>query len=160
MLGRIYSIELVDTKKTETISSDNAIDNNFETPTTTSSQEPISSNNTTTSNIESTQTESSLPQSTSNVESSITSSSTDDDFIPIFWNQKIHKYDNHYDNISGINIPYLVVEPHNYDQSKKYPVILFFLQFHDSFYVRRLREHIQRLNQFNIILGCQNSQIL
>lgn len=125
MLGRIYSIELVDAKKTETISSDNAIDNNFETPTTTSSQEPISSNNTTTSNIESTQTESSLPQSTSNVESSITSSSTDDDFIPIFWNQKIHKYDNHYDNISGINIPYLVVEPHNYDQSKKYPVILF-----------------------------------
>ena len=126
ILSRIYSIELVDTKKNETVSSDNvSIDNNSETPTNTASQEVISSNNTTTSNIESIQTESSVPENTPSVDSSIVSSSTEDDFLPFFWSQTIHKYDNHYDNISGIDIPYLVVEPHNYDPNQKYPVILF-----------------------------------
>ncbi len=124
-LGRIYSIELVDTKKNEIISNYNEIvDNSSEIPTNNSSQESISSDNTTTSNTESTQAESSVPESNSSVETNSTTS-TEDDFLPFFWSQTIHKYDNHYDNISKINIPYLVVEPHNYDPNKKYPVILF-----------------------------------
>ena len=43
-----------------------------------------------------------------------------------FWFQNVHKYPEHYDEKSKLLMPYLVVEPENYDPSKKYPVILYF----------------------------------
>ncbi len=43
-----------------------------------------------------------------------------------FWFQNIHKYPEHYDQKSKLLMPYIVVEPENYDPEKKYPVILYF----------------------------------
>lgn len=43
-----------------------------------------------------------------------------------FWFQNIHKYPEHYDQKSKLLMPYLVVEPEDYDPDKKYPVILYF----------------------------------
>ncbi len=43
-----------------------------------------------------------------------------------FWFQNVHKYPEHYDQKSNLLMPYLVVEPENYDPNKKYPVILYF----------------------------------
>ncbi len=43
-----------------------------------------------------------------------------------FWFQNVHKYPDHYDHKSKLLMPYLVVEPENYDPGQKYPVILYF----------------------------------
>ena len=127
IFGRIYSIKLVDVKENEKIITNSPSDDNTSSkpPAENPTQETTTSNPPTSSNTESVQSQSSIPENTTSIDSSIVSSTNEDDFVPIFWSQKIHKYDNNYDNISGIDIPYLVVEPHNYDPTKKYPVILF-----------------------------------
>lgn len=43
-----------------------------------------------------------------------------------FWFQNVHKYPEHYDQKSNLLMPYIVVEPENYDPEKTYPVILYF----------------------------------
>lgn len=123
--SRIYSIELVNVKTTETIvntppTEDN---NSSEAQTENPSQETTTSDVTTSSNTQSTYTQSSVHENTSSV---ITSSTTSQDsYVPLFWNQTMHRFDDYYDEISNINIPYRVIEPRDYDPNKQYPVILF-----------------------------------
>lgn len=42
-----------------------------------------------------------------------------------FYSQTMHCYNDYYDNISNIYIPYRVIEPTDYNPTNKYPVILF-----------------------------------
>ena len=127
LLGRIYSIKLVAAKTNETIISNSPTDDNTgsEVQVESSSQETTTSNAPTSSNTESIQSQSSVPDNSSSVETSTTTSQEDDVFVPLFWDQTMHNFDDHYDDVSNIHIPYRVIEPYNYDPNQKYPVILF-----------------------------------
>ncbi len=122
VFGKIYSIELINAESTENFintlpSKDNC---SLETQVENSSQETTASNATTNNN-----TQSSVSENTSNIETSSTASQEDDVFYMSFWDQKMRSYNDYYDDISKIHIPYRVIEPHNYDPNQKYPVILF-----------------------------------
>lgn len=103
----------------------------------------------------------------SSVQSSISSSETtasqqDNSNIDLplhkpkgFWFQNVHKYPEHYDQKSNLLMPYLVVEPENYNPDKKYPVILYFHgagdgypQKEDDEYEYQLRFNQQQAFQF------------
>ena len=65
-----------------------------------------------------------------------------------FWYQNVHKYPEHYDQKSKLLMPYLVVEPENYDPNKKYPVILYFHGAGDGYPKREDDEYEYQL-RFN-----------
>jgi len=65
-----------------------------------------------------------------------------------FWFQNVHKYPEHYDQKSRLLMPYLVVEPENYDPNKKYPVILYFHGAGDGYPQREDDEYEYQL-RFN-----------
>ena len=124
MLGRIYKIKAIGVNNFVP----NSSTQNSE-PTASQTQTPqenISSNNETSSAnsvIEDAQNNSSQETPSSNTNSTVSQDS--DIYVPMFWEQKMHRYDDYYDEISKIHIPYRVIEPQNYDPNKEYPVILF-----------------------------------
>lgn len=124
MLGRIYKIEAIGTSDfIPNSSTQNSEPATSQAPTP---QENISSNNTTSnvsSVIEDTQNNSSQESPSSNANSTV--SQDTDIFVPLFWEQPMHRYDDYYDEISKIHIPYRVIEPRDYDPNQEYPVILF-----------------------------------
>lgn len=122
----IYSIKLINTKNTETIvNTPPTEDNNSSKTQINNSNQETTSNTTTSNNTQSSQIQNSVTETTSNVETNTTTSQEDDVFYMSFWDQKMRSYNDYYDDISKIYIPYRVIEPHNYDPNQKYPVILF-----------------------------------
>lgn len=123
-LGRIYKIKAIGTSNFIP----NSITQDSE-PAASKSQTPQQNNssNNETSNvnsvIEDTQNNSSQETPSSNTNSTV--SQDTDIYVPRFWDQPMHRYDDYYDEISNIHIPYRVIEPRDYDPSKEYPVILF-----------------------------------
>ncbi len=124
MLGRIYKIKAIGEKN---FIPNSSTQNSEPTASQTQTpQENISSNNETSSAngvIEDAQNNSSQETPSSNTNSTVSQDS--DIYVPMFWEQKMHRYDDYYDEISKIHIPYRVIEPQNYDPNKEYPVILF-----------------------------------
>ncbi len=66
----------------------------------------------------------------------------------VFWYQNIYKYPEHYDQKSKLLMPYIVVEPENYDPEKKYPVILYFHGAGDGYPKKEADEYEYQL-RFN-----------
>ncbi len=124
MLGRIYKIKAIGVNN---FIPNSSTQNSEPTASQTHTlQENISSNNETSnasSVIEDTQNNSSQEAPSSNANSTV--SQDTDIYVPLFWEQTMHRYDDYYDEISKIHIPYRVIEPHDYDPNNKYPVILF-----------------------------------
>ncbi len=122
-LGRIYKIKQVDIKTTVTGEKpiiDNTDVSQPQEETVTSSTDDTESQDTIYNNDNSSSSNISSTSSTSN-----TSSTPSEYYAPNFWEQTIHCYDEYYDSTSNIYIPYMVIEPKEYDPNKKYPVILF-----------------------------------
>ena len=125
-LSGIYKIKKIDAKETVT-GEIPTTDNNG---TSHSNEENVTSSNV---NTESQKTDDINSDNSSSSSDSSISSSTDTSstvssqeyIFHNFWEQNIHTYDKYYDDISNINIPYMVIEPKDYDTNKEYPVILF-----------------------------------
>lgn len=64
-----------------------------------------------------------------------------------FWFQNIHKYPENYDEQSQLLMPYIVVEPQDYNPTKKYPVILYFHGKGDGYPDKDDLEYAKKFNQ-------------